>query len=108
MQELLAILNSLKTEDVSKIVRDRVNDFKRFQRGPSKEIFNELCFCILTANCSAEKCIEVQNTIGNKFHDLCLIGKSSCNIRVNTLYIYFKLFSILYLVYFELPIKTYN
>jgi N-glycosylase/DNA lyase len=70
MQELLGILNSLKTEDVSKIVRDRVNDFKRFRRGPSKEIFNELCFCILTANCSAEKCIEVQNIIGDKFHDL--------------------------------------
>ncbi|MHA2397325.1 MAG: N-glycosylase/DNA lyase [Promethearchaeota archaeon] len=69
MQELLGILNSLKTEDVSNIVRDRVNDFTRFRRGPSKEIFNELCFCILTANCSAEKCIEVQNTIGDKFHD---------------------------------------
>ncbi|MFX0023908.1 MAG: hypothetical protein ACFE9S_16395 [Candidatus Hermodarchaeota archaeon] len=32
-----------------------------------EEIFKELCFCIMTANCSAMKCIEIHEHIGEEF-----------------------------------------
>jgi len=35
--------------------------------GSSSEIFKELCFCLLTANFSAERCIEIQRAIGDGF-----------------------------------------
>ena len=70
MQELIGILDNLKNQDVSKTVQDRIRDFRLFKRGSLDEIFNELCFCLMTANCSAEKCIEVQDTVGDGFHDL--------------------------------------
>ena len=34
------------------------------------EIFTELCFCIMTANCGAEKCIEIHEKIGKGFLSL--------------------------------------
>jgi N-glycosylase/DNA lyase len=70
MKELLDILNILVNSEVQLTINERINEFDEFRDKSLTDIFGELCFCIMTANCSAEKCIEVQNGIGNGFHEL--------------------------------------
>lgn len=67
MQELLDILQTLKTSTIKKRVDARLAEFREIKSEPIHSIFKELCFCIMTANCSAESCIEVQEKIGNGF-----------------------------------------
>lgn len=70
MKELLDTLSDLKNSDIELTIRERIGEFRKIKDNSLTEIFNELCFCIMTANCSAEKCIEVQNRIGNGFCQL--------------------------------------
>lgn len=60
-------INSLKQTDIRKLIDSRVKEFKRLGKKPISEIFNELCFCILTANYSAEGSIKIQCEIGDDF-----------------------------------------
>ena len=41
--------------------------FKSFKNKPNEEWFKELCFCILTANFTAEGGIRIQKAIGDGF-----------------------------------------
>ncbi|MFX0028131.1 MAG: N-glycosylase/DNA lyase [Candidatus Hermodarchaeota archaeon] len=70
MRELLDTVNGLKESEISQEVKNRIDEFFKFKNKSMTEIFRELCFCILTANCNAEKCIEVQEMVGNGFHEL--------------------------------------
>jgi len=70
MQDLFDVINNLKKSEVSKLVESRINEFKEIRSKFHDKIFGELCFCIMTANCSAEKCIEVQKLVGDGFHNL--------------------------------------
>ncbi len=70
MQDLFDVINNLKKSEVSKLVESRINEFKEIRSKFHDKIFGELCFCVMTANCSAEKCIEVQKLIGDGFHNL--------------------------------------
>lgn len=70
MQDLFEVINNLKKSEVSKLVESRINEFKEIRSKFHDKIFGELCFCIMTANCSAEKCIEVQKLVGAGFHNL--------------------------------------
>lgn len=45
----------------------RTKEFKALGKKKDDYIFNELCFCILAANYSAEKGIRIQKEIGNGF-----------------------------------------
>jgi len=67
MQELLDILQTLKTSTIKKRVDARLAEFREIKSEPIHSIFKELCFCIMTANCSAESCIEVQEKICDGF-----------------------------------------
>ena len=67
MQELFDKLQSLKNGEIKSHIETRIADFGIFRNGKKDEIFSELCFCITTANCSAERCIEVQEKMGNGF-----------------------------------------
>ena len=67
MQELLDILETLKTSDIKERIDARLAEFSMIKTQPIHQIFKELCFCIMTANCSAAKCIEVHETIGDEF-----------------------------------------
>ncbi|MBU3896954.1 MAG: N-glycosylase/DNA lyase [Nanoarchaeota archaeon] len=58
MKELISSINKLKESEVSKLIKTRMNEFKN-----NKDLFNELCFCILTANFNAERSIKIQNNI---------------------------------------------
>ena len=44
-----------------------MREFKEIGNGPSDEIFEELCFCILTANFNAERTMKIQRQIEDGF-----------------------------------------
>jgi len=67
MKKLLASIEILKGSDVGTLVNARVKEFKEIDKKSSDEIFQELCFCILTANFNAEKCIKIQKEIDDGF-----------------------------------------
>ncbi|MGQ4833509.1 MAG: N-glycosylase/DNA lyase [Candidatus Asgardarchaeia archaeon] len=58
------IENLMKDKEVNRIIQARKNSFERMKQKSSEEWFSELCFCILTANSTAEKGIKIQNTLG--------------------------------------------
>ena len=67
MEKLLESIETLKKSNVGILVDTRIKEFKEIDRRSSAEIFKELCFCILTANFNAEKCIKIQKEIGDGF-----------------------------------------
>ena len=66
-QELFQTIDTLKKSDLRKLVDSRIKEFKEIEKESNDEIFQEMCFCILTANFNAEKCIKIQKEIGNGF-----------------------------------------
>ena len=67
MEELLNKIETLKLGPVGKQVESRINEFKKLRNSSWREIFKELCFCILTANFNAERAIEIQKNIDDGF-----------------------------------------
>jgi len=61
--ELTKIIKRLKRSEIGKMVERRVKEFE--ENKSSDRIFEELCFCILTANFNAERAIRIQEKIGN-------------------------------------------
>jgi len=48
-------------------VREKIREFEEMKNKNDKEIFKELCFCILTANFSAERGIKIQKEVDEGF-----------------------------------------
>jgi N-glycosylase/DNA lyase len=67
MKNLMKCVQHIKGIKVHDVVEKRLREFKRVGRGSSREIFKELCFCILTANYTAEGGIRIQKEIGDGF-----------------------------------------
>lgn len=67
MQNLIDEVELLKNSEISEVVTNRINEFKKIKKGSSDELFKELCYCILTAGFSAEKCIKTHKEIGDGF-----------------------------------------
>ena len=67
MEKLIEKIESLKKGEIGKLVNDRIKEFKNINKKSTNELFNEMCFCILTANFNAEKSIKIQNEIGECF-----------------------------------------
>ena len=67
MKKLIAELERLKKSRVSSIIAKRMQEFAEKN---SEDIFSELCFCILTANYSAEGGIKIQKALHSQFYDL--------------------------------------
>jgi len=57
----------LRSSEIGKLVDSRINEFKRIGKSSNPEIFSELCFCLLTANFSAERGIKIQKEMGSGF-----------------------------------------
>ncbi|MFW9783923.1 MAG: N-glycosylase/DNA lyase [Candidatus Heimdallarchaeota archaeon] len=70
MQDLIDSINRLKSSEISEVIKSRINEFSEIRDLDGDTIFKELCFCIMTANCAAEKCIEIHEKIGEKFNFL--------------------------------------
>ena len=67
MEELLGAIEALKQSEVKGLIDARIREFREIGEGASSEVFKELCFCILTANFSAERGIKIQKEIGDGF-----------------------------------------
>jgi N-glycosylase/DNA lyase len=70
MEKLVRQLEPLRLGPVGKLVRSRMAEFRAKGNGSEEEAFKELCFCLLTANYSAEGGIRIQQAIGDGFISL--------------------------------------
>ncbi len=70
MKDLIKSIESLKNSDISNVIDNRIKQFISVKKKGIPEIFKELCFCIMTANCGAAKCIEVNDRIDKGFLNL--------------------------------------
>ncbi len=67
ISDLRAVIND---ESVRRRVKARMAEFKAIGQSSEERIFEELCFCLLTANFSAEGGMKIQRAIGRGFIDL--------------------------------------
>ena len=63
-EELARELNKLKSSSLRETVDARVKEFEDLGRKGNQDWFSEMCFCVLTANCSAQSGIKAQQYIG--------------------------------------------
>jgi len=57
-------------EKKNDLINQRLKQFQALKKASNNELFNELCFCLLTANFSAERSIKIQKQIGDGFLNL--------------------------------------
>jgi len=67
VNDLIESVEKLKNDRVKHLISARIRELKENGKKPITEIFKELCFCILTANFSAEKSIKIQAEFGDGF-----------------------------------------
>ena len=67
MESFLEAIKDIQQNETGTTIKQRIKEFKELGNKSMDRIFNELCFCITTANCSAERCIAVQEKMGNGF-----------------------------------------
>ncbi len=70
MDELLCTARELRDGSLRKVVDQRMSEFEELGNRGDNELFKELCFCILTANYTAEGGIRIQKALGDGFLDL--------------------------------------
>ena len=70
LEGLLLAIKKLKNTKIRDLVKTRIEEFKENGEKPSREIFKELCFCILTANFNAERCIKIFEELNDEFLSL--------------------------------------
>jgi len=75
LEGLLLAIKKLKNTKVRDLVKTRIEEFKENGEKSSKEIFKELCFCILTANFNAERCIKIFEELNDE-----LLSLSECEL----------------------------
>ncbi len=67
MEGLVKTIINLKGTEISDIINTRIKEFAAFKEESIQSIFREMCFCIMTANCGAEKCIEIHQRMEEAF-----------------------------------------
>ena len=67
MENVIKKIEELKYGEVGRLVNSRIKEFEEAGRKKEDAVFGELCFCLLTANFSAEKCIHIQKEMGRGF-----------------------------------------
>ncbi len=75
MQNLIKQIELHKKSKINSLINKRLKEFISFKN--KNKIFNELCFCVLTANYSAEGGINIQNKVNNGF--ICLTQEELTN-----------------------------
>lgn len=65
--KLLESVKRLKNGKIETLVNARLMEFGELGRKAPEELFQELCFCLLTANYSAEGGIRIQKELGRGF-----------------------------------------
>ena len=64
MRGMLSELEQLQQTDIKRRVDLKLREFKEMNNQGNKEWFTELCFCLLTANTSAEMGLKMQQALG--------------------------------------------
>jgi N-glycosylase/DNA lyase len=64
---LLEKLESLRGSSCESQIESRISQFRKTGSDSELKIFEELCFCVLTANYSAKGGISIQNKVGEGF-----------------------------------------
>ncbi|RLG99903.1 N-glycosylase [Candidatus Bathyarchaeota archaeon] len=64
---LSVLIENLKNSKVRDLVNAQIKEFRENGQKSSRELFKELCFCILTANFIAEKSLKIQKEINDGF-----------------------------------------
>ena len=67
MDNLIQKINQLKSSPISEVISGKMKEFERMGKEKEDSVFSELCFCLLTANFQAEKCIRIQQEMGRDF-----------------------------------------
>ncbi len=67
---LISEIERLKNSDVKNKVAERILEFKKTGGSGCEEIYKELCYCILTANFSAERAIRIHQRICDRLSDI--------------------------------------
>jgi N-glycosylase/DNA lyase len=67
MNDLLSTINDLKHSNIQTTIQQRIQQFKTIDTHSAEELFQELCFCILTANFNAERSIQIHAHLSNCF-----------------------------------------
>ena len=70
MKDLLNSIAKLKNSEIKDVVNSRIKEFSQIKNSSIDDIFRELCFCIMTANCGAEQCIRIHERINDGFNFL--------------------------------------
>ena len=60
-------LRELQYSPIHKKIEQRIKEFKRYQYASHNDIFLELCFCLMTASCPAERCLQIQQILREEF-----------------------------------------
>jgi len=68
MPTLLDQVEQLKNSPIKEVVDNRIKEFEQVGKNKQDSVFSELCFCLLTANFQAEKCIKIQSDMGRDFN----------------------------------------
>lgn len=67
MDNLINRIKRLKNTEIENTIKKRIKEFKDIDKKSKEELFQEMCFCLLTANFNAEKSIKIQRDIGKCF-----------------------------------------
>jgi len=67
MNELLTTIQKLKQSSIQTTIQQRIQEFKNINKDSAEELFQELCFCILTANFNAERTIHIHQQLHGCF-----------------------------------------
>ncbi len=67
LNNLVDSIENLKNSSISNTINNRINEFKDLNKDSNEELFKELCFCILTANFSAERSIKIHDELSDCF-----------------------------------------
>jgi N-glycosylase/DNA lyase len=67
MSKLLTTLQSLQRSSIKKEIEKRIQEFKHVDKSSSEQLFQELCFCILTANFNAQRTIHIHGQLHDCF-----------------------------------------
>jgi len=67
MNELHQKINTLKKSELLNLVHKRTQEFNAIDKNSPDELFRELCFCLLTANFSAERGIRIHAQLHSCF-----------------------------------------
>ena len=67
LDDLVDRIEKLKDSNISNTINNRINEFKNLNKDSNEDLFKEMCFCILTANFSAERSIKIHDEINDCF-----------------------------------------